>query len=91
VSVAWRVTVGGRSYPLTRLGSAAQGDNGPRVENHGAELLFAALDAADFVIGTRAPSDQGPDSPAAPSARVTVQGVAPALGALARRCGSGAH
>ena len=42
-----RVTAGERSFPLMRLGSAAQGGRrSARVESHGAELPLAALDAA---------------------------------------------
>ena len=84
-----RLTAGGRSFALARLGSAAQGANGPRFEAHGAEMPLAALEAAAFVIETNATSGQSPDSPAASSARLAVQGAAPALGALALRCGSG--
>jgi hypothetical protein len=88
---ALRVTAGSRSFPLMRLGSAAQGQDGDRgrVENHGAELPLAALDAASFVIETAATSGLAANSPAPPSTRLAVQGAAPALGALARRCGSG--
>ena len=84
-----RVIAGGRSFPLMRLGGAAQGGNRPRVENHGAELPLAALDAAAFVIETNASSVQGPDSPAGPPVHLAVQAAAPALGALARHCSSG--
>jgi hypothetical protein len=81
---ALRVTAGSRSFPLVRLGSTAQGGN--RVENHGAELPLAALDAATFVIEASATSGQATDTPEAANARLTVQAAAPALGALARRC-----
>jgi hypothetical protein len=86
---ALRVTVGSRSFALVRLGDTAQG--GDRVENHGAELPLAALDAATFVIEASASSAQATESPEAASARVAVQAAAPALNALARRCGSGAR
>ena len=86
---ALRVTVGSRSFPLVRLGGAAQGGN--RVESHGAELPLAALDAATFVIEASASSAQATEGPDAVSARVAVQAAAPALTALARRCGSGAR
>ena len=85
-----RVTAGGRSFPLALLGSAAQGADRPRVESHGAELPLAALDAAAFVIETNAASGRSFDGAAAPSVRLAVQGAAPALAALARRCGAGA-
>jgi hypothetical protein len=85
-----RVTAGGRSFPLTRLGSAAEGGNRSRVGNHGTELPLAALDEAAFVIETNAPSGHGPDSrpdsPAGPSVYLAVEVASPALGALARRC-----
>lgn len=86
---ALRVTAAGRSFPLARLGSAAQGENRPRFEGHGAELPLAALDAAAFVIEANETSGQSADSPAAASVRLAVQGAAPALAALARRCMSG--
>jgi hypothetical protein len=84
---ALRVTAGSRSFALVRLGSAAQGEGGDkgRVENHGAELPLAALDAATLMIETTATSAPAADSPPVPLA---VQGAAPAVAALARRCGS---
>jgi hypothetical protein len=88
---ALRVTAGGRSFPLRRIGSAAQDGNRTRVESHGADLPLATLDAAAFVIETSGSSDQSPDTSAALPIHVAVQGAAPALGALARRCGSGAR
>jgi hypothetical protein len=86
---ALRLTAGARSFPLKRLGSAAQDGNRPRFEGHGAELPLATLDAAAFVIESNTPSGESSDSPAAASARVAVEGAAPALAALARRCASG--
>jgi hypothetical protein len=83
-----RLTAGGRSVPLAGLVSAVQGEDRLRVESHGAELPLAALDAAAFVIETSATSGQAADGPAAASVRVAVQGAAPALAALARRCTS---
>jgi hypothetical protein len=90
---ALRVTAGSRSFPLVRLGSAAQGEGGDkgRVENHGAELPLAALDAASLVIETMATTASAADTLTAPSVRLAVQGAAPAVAALARRCGSGAR
>ncbi len=90
---ALRVIAGSRSFPLTRVGSAAQGEAGDRrrVESLGAELPVAALEAATLVIETTSTSGQAADTPAAASSRLAVQGAAPALAALARRCGSGGH
>jgi hypothetical protein len=84
-----RVTAGERSVPLARLDSAALGADRPRLASDGAELPLAALDAAAFVIETHAISGQSPDGAAPPSVRLAVQGAAPALAALARRCTSG--
>jgi hypothetical protein len=84
-----RVAAGGRSFPLTRLAGAAQGDSRPRVERHAADLPLAALDAAAFVIEPNATSGQGADSPAASVGSLRVQAAAPVLAALARRCGAG--
>jgi hypothetical protein len=58
------------------------------MEGHGAELPIAALDADAFLIEAVATSGQAPNSPAPPSARLAVQGAAPTVAALARRCGS---
>jgi hypothetical protein len=82
-TAALSVTAGSRSFPLTRISSEARGAR--RLENHGAELPLAALEAATFVIEASASSAQ----PEAASSRLIVQGAAPALGALARRCGPG--
>ncbi len=87
-SSALRLTAGERSFPLMRLGGLAQAPNGRPRESHGAELPLAALAASAFVIETAATSGQGPDAPAVASAGVAVQGAAPALVALARRCTS---
>jgi hypothetical protein len=84
-----RVTAGGRSVPLARLDSAARGTDRPRLATLGAELPLAALGAAAFVIETNAPSGKSSDGAGAPSGRLVVQGAAPALAALARRCASG--
>jgi len=88
---ALRVTATGRSFPLTRLGSVAQGENHPRAESLGTEMPLATLEAAAFVIEASATSGQRPDSPVERSVRLSVQAAAPALGALARHCVSGAR
>src|SRR5689334_831665 len=84
-----RFTAGGRRLPLARLEDTARGADGPRLETLGAELPVAALDAAAFVIEPNATSGQDTDGATPPSGRLTVQGAAPALAALARRCASG--
>jgi hypothetical protein len=86
-----RLTAGARSFALVRLGVATQDQRGdrPRMESHGAELPIAALDAEALVIAAVATSGEAPGNPAAPSAALAVQGAAPAVAALARRCGSG--
>jgi hypothetical protein len=83
-----RLTAGARSYALVRLGDTPPAQNLPRMASHDAELPIAALDAEAFLIEADATSGQAPNSPAAPSAGLAVQGAAPALAALARRCGS---
>jgi hypothetical protein len=82
-----RVIAGGRGFPLTRLGVAAQDGNRPRVENHGAELPLAALAEAAFVIETAQPSEGTADKAARGPVRLTVA-AGPALGVLVRRCNS---
>jgi hypothetical protein len=84
-----RVTASERSVPLTRLDGAALGADRARLVSDGAELPLAALDAAAFVIETHAASGQSPYGAAPPPARLAVQGAAPPLAALARRCTSG--
>ena len=87
---ALRLIAGSRSFGLVRLGDGPQAANRPRVANHGAALPIAALDAEAFVIAAAATTGQaGPDGPAGSSAGLTVQGAAPAVAALARRCGTG--
>ena len=88
---ALRVSAGARSFPLVRLADAAPGENRPRVANHGAEVPIASLDAEAFMIEVVATSGQAPNSPAATSGPLVVQAAAPAVAALARRCGSGAR
>jgi hypothetical protein len=84
----FRLGVGGRSVPLTRLAAIAQGDR-PPAERHYAELPLSALDETSFVIESDDSSGESPDSPARSPVRITVQAAAPVLGALARRCSSG--
>jgi hypothetical protein len=86
---ALRFTAGGRSVALARLEDSARGADHPRLETLGAELPLAALDAAAFVIEPNATSGQDADGATSPSGRLSVQGAAPALAALARRCASG--
>jgi hypothetical protein len=84
-----RLIADGRSLPLTRHGSGAQGADRPRLENLGAELPLAALDAAAFVIETNATSGQSPGGSTTTPGHLAVPAAAPALTALARRCVSG--
>lgn len=86
---ALRVTAGERSFSLMRLGSAAPDADHPRRESHGAELPLAVLDATAFVIEANATSGQSPGGSTATPGRLAVQGAAPALAVLARRCVSG--
>jgi hypothetical protein len=86
-----RVTAGGRSVPLARLEGAAHGADRARLETLGAELPLAALGTAAFVIETDAAPGKSSDGAEAPSGRLAVQGAAPALAALTRRCASGAQ
>jgi hypothetical protein len=85
---AWRVTAGARSFALVRLGDTPPAEKQPRMESHDAELPIAALDAEAFLIEAVAMSSHDPSISAAPSAGLAVQGAAPAVAALARRCGS---
>jgi len=85
---ALRMTAGMHSFPLVRLADTPPTENRPRIANHGAELPIAALDAEAFVIEAVTTSGQAAGSPAAASAGLAVQGAAPALAALARRCGA---
>jgi hypothetical protein len=80
-----RMTAGTRSVPLVRLADAPPAENRPRVANHGAELPIAALDAAAFVIEVAATTGQA-TGPATSPAGLAVQGAAPAVATLARRC-----
>jgi hypothetical protein len=84
-----RITAGARSVSLVRIEAATPGADRPRLKTLGAELPLAALDAAAFVIEPNATSGQDSDGAAPPSVRLSVQGAAPALAALARRCTSG--
>ena len=54
-----------------------------------ADLPLSALDEATFVIESNETSGQSADSEPRPSIRLTVQGAAPQLAALAQRCGTG--
>lgn len=84
-----RVSAGERSFPLMRLGSAAQEGDQPRIEKLGAELPLAALGAAAFVIETNASSAESEGD--RPAFHLAVQAATPALAALARHCGVDAH
>jgi hypothetical protein len=87
---ALRLTAGARSFPLVRLSDTPPVENRPRIANYGTELPIPALDAEAFLIEAVTTSGQAPNGPAAPSAGLAVQGAAPAVAALARRCGTAA-
>src|SRR5262249_26215354 len=88
---ALRMRAGQRSFPLMRLASAAQGGDRPRVENYGAELPLAVLDAAAFVVEPDVSSGAGADSAPKPAPLLTAQAAGPALAALARLCRADVH
>jgi hypothetical protein len=87
----FRLTAGGRSLALTRLADRAQSGNHSPLQRLYADLPLSALGDTAFVIEPNETSGQSTDGAARPSVRLTIQAAAPALAALAQRCGSGAH